>query len=138
MKRSDSATPSDISVSLHHIRHTSTENLERAARHYKRTLTALRADSFEQLPDATLQKLMAHLADGLRAVEEELRRRGMEHQRLPTAQTWPDEVRPQRGGASHYERDSGFAPVSLDRVTESGRMDGHAALTTHVLEEETE
>ncbi len=86
MEQPDATEPSRISVPPNHIQRASTDSLQRAARHYKRTLATLHASSFEQLPEATLCKLTAHLAEGLDAVVQELRRRGLDGStsRVPT------------------------------------------------------
>lgn len=77
MERSESTEPNHIPLPFNHIRRASADNLKRAARHYRRTLTTMQISSFEHLPASTMQKLMAHLTDGLDVVEEELRRRGV-------------------------------------------------------------
>lgn len=69
---------SHIPLVLDHIRRASAENLKRAVRHYNRTLATLQQNGLEYLSASTKRKLEGHLTDGLRIVEQELRRRALE------------------------------------------------------------
>lgn len=92
---------------LRHIQRASTDNLKRAARHYRRTLGVLRRSPFQHLSDATAQKLVEHLAAELRVVVQELRRRGQQGEEVMSPLT------PRRGDELQVQREHrvGIAPV---------------------------
>ncbi len=53
------------------------EDLLRAARHYRRAISALRETTFESLNHVTADKLRAHLEQEMQTVAAELGRRGI-------------------------------------------------------------
>ena len=54
------------------------DELLQATRHHRRALASLRGITFEDLSAATVQRLVNKLTEGLRLLEEELKRRGVD------------------------------------------------------------
>jgi len=64
--------PSDFEDAIEKLRQRPTDELQRARKHHRRALKALRDDGYEALPDATRDRLIRRFQENLTALNEVL------------------------------------------------------------------
>jgi hypothetical protein len=64
--------PSDFEDAVEKLRQRPTDELQRARKHHRRALKALRDDGYEALPDATRERLISRFQENLTALNEAL------------------------------------------------------------------